>query len=75
MKVVSIIVPLYHGNQYIPRLIQMAEACQKVLDDSISLELILSNDAPGQDIEKDVHSDSIDIIVLNTKINRGIQGA
>lgn len=75
MKVVSIIVPLYHGNQYIPRLIQMAEACQKILDNAIRLELILSNDAPGQDIEDDIHSDSIDIIVLNTKVNRGIQGA
>ncbi|MEY8322757.1 glycosyltransferase family 2 protein [Lachnospiraceae bacterium 54-11] len=75
MKVVSIIVPLYHGNQYIPRLIQMAEACQKILDNAIRLELILSNDAPGQDIEEDIHSDSIDIIVLNTTVNRGIQGA
>ena len=75
MKVVSIIVPLYHGNQYIPRLIQMAEACQKILDNAIRLELILSNDAPGQDIEEDIHSDSIDIIVLNTKVNRGIQDA
>lgn len=75
MKTVSIIVPLYHGEQYIPRLIQMAEACQKVLSDSIEIELILSNDDPEEDIEEDTYSNTISIIVLNTKINRGIQGA
>lgn len=75
MKTVSIIVPLYHGEQYISYLIKMAEVCQKVLGDSIRLELILSNDDPDGKIEEDAYSDSINIIVLNTKINRGIQGA
>lgn len=75
MKVVSIIVPLYHGNRYIPQLIQMAEACWKRLDNTASLELILSNDDPERDIEEEIHFDIIRIIVLNTKINRGIQGA
>lgn len=75
MKVVSIIVPLYHGEQYIPRLVQMAEACQKVLSDSMEIELILSNDDPEGDIEEGTYSDTISIIVLNTKINRGIQGS
>ncbi|MCM1261845.1 MAG: glycosyltransferase family 2 protein [Butyrivibrio sp.] len=75
MKIVSIITPLYHGEQYIPRLIQMAEACQKVLGDSISLELVLSNDDPEGSIEEDTYSDTISVILLDTKINRGIQGA
>lgn len=75
METVSIIVPIYHGNHYILRLVQMVEACQKILDDSIVLELVLSNDDPERDIEEEIHSDIIRIIVLNTKINRGIQGA
>ncbi len=73
--VVSIIVPVYHGNQYIPQLIQMTEMCQKTLGDSVHLELILSNDDPEKDIEEKIHSDIVSIIVLNTKANRGIQGA
>lgn len=74
-QTVSIIVPLYHGKQYISRLIEMAEACQIALQNSAKLELILSNDNPKENIEEDFSSDVIDILVLNTKINRGIQGA
>lgn len=73
MKTVSIIVPIYHGKQYISRLVQMAEACQEISGDS--LELVLSNDDPKRDIEENIHSDIVSIIVLNTKINRGIQDA
>lgn len=73
--VVSIIVPLYHGEQYIPRLIEMTEACQNILEDSVKLELVLSNDNPEKDIEENIFCDNIEILVLNTKINRGIQGA
>ncbi|MBD5489857.1 MAG: glycosyltransferase family 2 protein [Lachnospiraceae bacterium] len=71
---VSIIVPLYCGKQYIPRLIQMIEMCQMSLASSIKLELILSNDNPEEDIEESFSSEMISILVLNTKINRGIQG-
>ena len=74
-QTVSIIVPLYHGEQYILRLISMIEACQIVLENSVKLELILSNDNPKEDIKEDLFSDHINILVLNTKINRGIQGA
>lgn len=73
--VISIIVPLYYGNQYIPGLIRDVEACKKRLGDSIKIELILSNDAPDSRIETGFSSDIIDIIILNTAENRGIQGA
>lgn len=79
MKTVSIITPLYHGEQYIPRLIRMAEVCREALDGSAEVELVLSNDNPERDIEEETEegicSDIIRITVLNTKINRGIQGA
>lgn len=75
MKVVSIIVPLFHGEQYIPRLIHMSEVCQEKMDNSAEVELVLANDDPGKDIGRNIHSDVISINVMNTKINRGIQGA
>lgn len=74
-QIVSIIVPLYCGKQYIPRLIQTIEMCQTLLESSAKLELVLSNDNPEETIEEDFSSEMISILVLNTKINRGIQGA
>ena len=74
-QIVSIIVPLYHGKEYILSLIEMAEACQTALENSMKLELVLSNDNPEETVEEDFSSEMISILVLNTKINRGIQGA
>lgn len=72
---VSIIVPLYHGKKYIPKLVDMAEMCKERAASQVKIELILSNDDPGERIEETLFSDTIDILVLNTKENRGIQGA
>lgn len=72
---VSIITPLYQGKQYISRLIKIVELCKQAAGNNVSLELILSNDDPEEDIEETFSSDIIDIRVLETTINRGIQGA
>lgn len=74
-NVISIIVPLYYGNQYILRLIREAEACKEKAGNHVKLELILSNDAPDSRIRENFSSDLIDILILNTTENRGIQGA
>ncbi len=74
-NVISVIVPLYYGDQYISRLIREVEDCQKKAGSYIKLELILSNDAPDREIEEKFSSDLIDILILNTTENRGIQGA
>ncbi len=74
-NVISIIVPLYYGNQYIPRLIHEVEVCKKKAGSLVKVELILSNDAPDSKIEANFSSDIIDILILNTTENRGIQGA
>lgn len=72
---VSIIVPLYHGKRYIPKLIGMAEMCKERAGSQVKIELILSNDDPDERIEETLFSDTVDILVLNSKENRGIQGA
>lgn len=71
---ISIIVPIYHGKVYIQRLIEIAENCKRSLGNMADVELVLSNDAPGDELE-DCFSDVISIKVLNTSVNRGMQGA
>ncbi len=72
---VSIIVPIYQGKKYIPKLIRMAEICQEKAQNQEGIELILSNDDPHEKIEEPLFSDTITIHILNTEINRGIQAA
>ena len=72
---VSIIVPIYQGKKYIPKLIKMAEMCQEKAQNQQGIELILSNDDPHEKIEESLFSDTITIHILNTEINRGIQAA
>ena len=71
---ISVIVPIYHGKEYIPGLIKLIENCKKELGDVSDVELVLSNDAPDDKIDS-YDSDLISIYVLNTSVNRGMQGA
>lgn len=71
----SIIVPLYQGHKYISNLIKMIETCAGYLNDNYTIELILSNDDSEEKIEEKYFSDKVDIIVINTDLNRGIHGA
>lgn len=73
--VISIIVPIYHGKKYITSLIEQLEDCKQQLDEDINVELVLSNDAPDDRLEQIYMSDLIDIVLINTDINRGIHGA
>ena len=72
---VSIIVPIYHGKKYISKLVEMAEVCKEKAGVQVKVELILSNDDPDACIEDGYFSELVDIRVLNTEVNRGIQGA
>lgn len=71
----SVIVPIYQGQKYITNLVKMTEACAGKLDKNVAVELILSNDAPEDKIEENYLSETIDVVVLNTDINKGIHGA
>lgn len=72
---VSIVVPIYHGKKYIPFLIRQAEECRKYADEDTKIELLLVNDAPDDLLDMQYRSESVEIIVLNTDVNRGIHGA
>lgn len=74
MQKISVIVPIYHGKNYIPAMIRQVEACCKNLENRYAVELVLCNDDPEEKLDT-YHSEDVEVIVLNTDINRGIQGA
>jgi len=75
MRRVSIIVPVYYGEKYIQSLIHQAEECRKCIKDRLEIELILVNDAPDDPLDEQYQSEWIDIAVLNTDVNQGVQSA
>lgn len=74
MNSVSVIVPIYHGKQYIEELINQLERCFDMVED-IFIELILSNDDPLEPIEQAFYSQKIKILIINSDENKGIQTA
>lgn len=72
---ISIIVPIYKGKKYIPKMILQLEECQKQLAKEVSLELILSNDDPEEAVDLSNIQTDLDVVVLNTDVNNGIHGA
>lgn len=70
---VTTIIPIYKGIRYIEKQIQQIETAAKNVDGK--LELIFVNDDPSVPLDDTLHSDIIDIVVLQTDQNRGIQGA
>lgn len=71
---ISVIVPIYHGKQYITGLVrQMEENCKKILRD-YTVELILVNDDPDSHLEKNYSSPLIEVVNMDTDCNRGIHG-
>lgn len=72
---VSVIVPVYHGQQYLSGLISQMEACQTALRGSgYFIELLIINDAPDEVIGQQ-KSETIAVYTYNTEKNRGIHGA
>ncbi len=71
---VSVIVPLYRGEKYIPDILCQMEQCAYASTE-IEIELVLSNDDPEHAVADTIKSDRIDITIINTAENQGIQGA
>lgn len=72
---ISVIVPVYHGKQYLSGIISQLEACQSALQGSgFFIELLLINDAPDEVIEEQ-NSTAFSVYTYNTEKNRGIHGA
>ena len=72
---VSIITPIYRGEKYILQLSNMISNCSIVSKDYADVEWIISNDDPDRPIGENTVAANVTVIVLQTDVNRGIQGA
>lgn len=73
-KIISVVIPLYEGDNYISTIIWQIEQCSKNIPDR-KIELILSNDDPEHAVAEGIQSDKIAITIINTEENQGIHGA
>lgn len=71
---VSIIVPLYYGRKYIDNIINQVTKCYKKLR-NYSIELILYNDSPDEEINLNGVVSDYKIKVIQTTCNKGIHVA
>ena len=74
---ISIIIPIYKGQQFIPYWIRKIEKNAVHLNSlHLRCELILVNDSPEEEIRaEDLQTCGLSLKVLNSKENRGIHGA
>ena len=70
---ISVIVPIYKGKKYIPRLLRIIEYNKKGLTGTDDVELIFVNDYPEEIIsEQDVQSSIVDTKLIINSQNLGI---
>lgn len=75
MKTVSVIIPIYKGNRYIPELVNMLEENWKFANatESVDVELIIINDFPAEKLTVNQQwMKNISCVQLTNKENRGI---
>lgn len=75
MNTVSIIIPIFHGKRYMEHLVEQAQECSIRLNSRYRLELVFVNDDPSEILPCYDSSELIDIMTLETDVNRGIHGA
>ncbi|MCI9006833.1 MAG: glycosyltransferase family 2 protein [Lachnospiraceae bacterium] len=75
MSFISIIVPIFHGKQYMKDVVNQIEECKRKLSKEDRIELIFVNDDPQEAIPTGFFSELISVVVLQTDCNRGIHGA
>lgn len=68
---ISVIVPFYYGNLYLPRLIKSIEDVEYITRKMSKYEIIIVNDSPKEVVE--LPSTYLDIKVINNIKNQGIQ--
>ncbi len=73
--ILSIIVPMYHGKKYLHSILDQIEACTKIIDEDVSVELILYNDSPDEKILMPTKKYMFSITIINADFNSGIHGA
>lgn len=70
-KKISIIVPFYHGNLYIPRLLKSIETVVDLSKDLCCFEVLIVNDSPDESVI--LPPSTLDIKVTQNAQNVGIQ--
>ena len=74
MNTISVIVPIFHGKQYISSLFHQVEEAQRPIEQNWKIQIIFVNDAPDDFIASEgLGSEAV--LVLNTDQNRGVHGA
>lgn len=68
------IVPIYYGEKYIPRIIHQIEQGREYLKEDDSVEIILVNDSPDAPVSTEWESQNIDIRAINIERHLGIHG-
>ena len=68
---ISVIVPFYHGNQYLTRLIKSIEAAELVTHGLSEYEIIIVNDSPEEKVK--IPGTYINIKLISNGKNQGIQ--
>ena len=75
-KKISVITPVYYGKKYLKGLIRQMEVCQEKLMEPWKMEFLIINDAPDDPIAEEIHkSETVEIRIFNSAINKGIHGA
>ena len=75
MNSVSVIVPVYYGEKYMSNMIHQIEAVREGLSEEDSVELIFVNDTPNVPLPVEWDVESVQVVVINTDENVGMQGA
>lgn len=72
---ISVIVPVFYGQKYVPDMIRQIELCKKYLEENIYVEIVFVNDSPSVPLSITSRSESVEIIVVDSEKNVGIHGA
>ena len=75
MNSVSVIVPVYYGEKYMSNMIHQIETGREGLSEEDSVELIFVNDTPNVPLPVEWDVESVQVVVINTDENVGMQGA
>lgn len=75
MNSISVIVPVYYGEKYLSNMIHQIEAGREFLKEEDCVELIFVNDTPTVPLQEEWNVKSIQVVVINTDSNVGMQGA
>lgn len=75
MKVISVIIPIYYGQEYIADAVRQIEKCKECLGKEGDVEVIFVNDTPDVPFVTNWKSDLVNIRMIDPLHHTGIHGA